>query len=200
MNTGVGGRRNQMCNLSSLKQFILLHWLQPANLNRKDLVSKDGCIRKGPTMFQRMDSSRNISMTLILFFFLIRHSDGKNFATMMLCYAEKFKPCDFKGKCGYTSHEGTGLCLFCITQKKAQWGYQAQKAFMTDSLPDCFIFVILQWRQRYNSHQPWRTFLGAARARNFLHGVTWAPLQCSLCSLISQLQPFTHACELGYLR
>lgn len=95
VNTGVGGRRNQMCNLSSLKQFILLHWIQPANLNRKDLVSKDGCMRKDPTMFQRVDSSRIISMTWILFFLFMCHSHGKTFAAMLLGYAGKLKPCVF---------------------------------------------------------------------------------------------------------
>lgn len=54
------GRRNQMCNLSSLKQFTILHW-SPAykSLNRKDLVRKDGCIRKNTSVFQKMDRSRS---------------------------------------------------------------------------------------------------------------------------------------------
>lgn len=61
MNVGVVGRRNQMCNLSSLKQFTILHWVQHTSLNRKDLVRKDGCIRKNPSVFQKMDRSRQYS-------------------------------------------------------------------------------------------------------------------------------------------
>lgn len=130
------GRRNQMCNLSSLKQFILLHWIQPANLNRKDLVSKDICIRKDLTTFQRMDSSRNVGTTLILILLFMRHSEGKNFAVMMLRNAGKLESCVFKAKCGYTSSEVKCFCFFCNTQRKAWWGHQAQKTFMINSLPD----------------------------------------------------------------
>lgn len=67
VNIRVVGRRNQKCNLSSSKQFIFLHWVPPTNLSHKYLVSNGGCMRKDPTMFQRTDSSKNVSMTLILF-------------------------------------------------------------------------------------------------------------------------------------
>lgn len=89
VNVGVVGRRNQMCNLSSLKQFTILHWVQHTSLNRKDLVRKDGCIRKNTSVFQKMDRSRSpVDFESILFMCL---STGWTSAALMFHYAGTFK-------------------------------------------------------------------------------------------------------------
>lgn len=114
-----------MCNLSSLKQFILLHWTQPANLNRQDLVSKDGCLRKDPTMFQRMDSSRTVRMTLILFCLFMCHSEGKTLQLCCLVMQGSWNPVFFEVSI-VTLLRRVGFFAFLVIHR-AKWGCQATK-------------------------------------------------------------------------
>lgn len=118
VNVGVGRRKKQMCNMSSLKQFIFLHWVQPTSPNCKDLVSMDGCIRKLSHMVQRMENNRKVSRLWIYPFFSWAIPGAENLKLRHFIMQESLNSVFFK-----LSRVCYNFTYFAL-QRKAQWDYQ----------------------------------------------------------------------------
>lgn len=199
VNTGVGRRRNQMCNLSSIKQFIFLHWVQPTNLNCKDLVSKELCLKKEPYHVpekgQQQECLHDLDSILPL---------HVPFQWLKICsydapYAGKVKCCVFLklSVLCYASYEGTCFCLFSITQRKSTMKLQSSEnlyeQFSSRLFHTCNFIMKeeVQFSPTKNSMQ----VSGWGQKFPTWKFPTWGPLQRSTSFLISQLQPLTPAYE-----